>query len=73
MNRALGAKFLLLLLVGFVTHLVDAQSINTTCTLYPRAAVLAPASESPQNAEGSEHRASFSPAWSDYHVSNCLC
>jgi hypothetical protein len=31
MNRS----FLLLLLVGFVTHLADAQTINTTRTLYP--------------------------------------
>jgi hypothetical protein len=38
MNRSLGAKFLLLLFVGFVTHLANAQTINTTCTLYPGAA-----------------------------------
>ena len=36
MNRAFGAKFpLLLLFIGLVTNVANAQTINTTCTLYP--------------------------------------
>jgi len=38
MKRALGTKVLLLVFVGFATGLADAQTINTTCTLYPGAA-----------------------------------
>jgi hypothetical protein len=36
MNRAVRAKFpLLFLFIGLVTNVANAQTINTTCTLYP--------------------------------------
>jgi hypothetical protein len=38
MNGAPGAKFLILVFVGFATHLADTPTISTTCTLYPGAA-----------------------------------
>jgi len=40
MDRTLDAKFLFSVFVflGFVSYLADAQTINTTCTLYPGAA-----------------------------------